>query len=430
MRHVPDSPAEDLHIISPEGHGELHSVDTGEVLEMVLGDDDDLIHEDDEDVLFGRMSVGPDLLNEFDQGLRTRYEEAGITEGGDGDELDLLSGDDSGDDETPRVFEVPADDQFPVLSRALRKSKANKSKAKVVRIDTEASHNDFMCERAVEEISRRMDALEDALYQHEQLDRQMLEDHENNPEAHRAAFAAHEHNVTVLGASVEKLSDASTADDVANAMPRVPLDLPAYCEGKVKCWKDGDDIVCSIRFVSADGGVRVATMSARPKASADAVAQGAMAAGVNPVTVLGALDDLADVACAKRLVKDVAGAALKAHRRLDVCGMAKDGTDDPSLLGDQPGGLYVRPGWLAREDEPVFLMTQGNEKSVAVDAVADVAKQAQNGDQQAKKEMNTLEQVAKHPRGRALGHLVRAAKSKLQDKHKHLKQYTMMGLCL
>jgi hypothetical protein len=118
-------------------------------------------------------------------------------------------------------------------------------------------------------------------------------------------------------------------------MPQVPLDLPDFAKGKVTCYRDGDCVVVSIHFQAADGKGRIATMAARPTANVEELAGWALRSGMNPITILGALPDAVDVACGKRLLRDVAGAALKCQRRVDVVGMDGDG---PLLLGCRGSG--------------------------------------------------------------------------------------------
>lgn len=263
-----------------------------EALTMVLGED--------EDVMFGRMPSGLDesefdYLPPFETEIDVNDKNMFLGEG----------------EESPEMFESPPDEQFPMFKNALRKFKSVEPKSRVVRVDTDDTHDIFMGEKAAKEIRRRVSQVRGAL-----------------------SDGSPRWNNVVLGAAqaISNLSAAKSADDAAEAMPKVPLDLPSYAVGKVKCWRDGDSVVLSMRFAAADGTPRVATMAARPNVDADEVEAWAMRSGVDPVTLLGAVPDVADAVCGKRLLRDVAGAALMVRELPDVQVMG----DEPMLLAAAP----------------------------------------------------------------------------------------------
>lgn len=171
-------------------------------------------------------------------------------------------------------------------------------------------------------------------------------------------------------------------------MDEVPLDLPANTEGKVKCWREGDAVICSLRFATPDGSSRIATTAARPRLDESALVGWALRSGVHPVTVLGAALDVVDVACGKRLVRDLAGAVLSARRRMDVCGMEEG-------------------------DEPVILASPGTSDSTApLAALMYVEQRADIGDPQAKTEMVKMQAAAKTPIGQKIAAPILAESSK------------------
>ena len=136
----------------------------------------------------------------------------------------------------------------------------------MVRLDTEESYVDYLGERAAT-MEERVDALE-----HE------LAAHEADPYAH------------VMGADI-------------------PLSLPPWAEGKVRCWREGDELLCSMRLPGPDGKVRIATTSTSLNGSAAEVCGYAMCAGVDAVDMLGAVPVLSEMLGAGGLLPRLAAAA-------------------------------------------------------------------------------------------------------------------------
>jgi hypothetical protein len=355
---------------------------TKEALAMITS------HED-EDVMFGRMPVGFDL-SEYDA-LPPREEDIAKQEevwaNGDGT-AEFIEDTLQGEDETPVPFVSPAPEVFPIYKQALKHFQAEAPKSKVVRVDTDDTYNDFVSQKVVDELARRVEDLQAAFDTH-------LEDYHGTQrrQAKRAG-------VDVLGAAqaVAQLSQAQDAHEAAAAMPQVPVDLPPFAEGKIKIWKDGDNVICSLRFCSADGKPRVATMAARPQIDMNDIANWIARAGVDPVTVLGVLPDLADVACGKRLVRDVAGAALEAQRRSDVCGM--DGDEDA---------------------EPLLLTSPSGEDTAPLAALMYVEQKADAGNSQAQREMKLLQVAAQTPAGQQIAAPILAESTKRLEKGREMK---------
>jgi hypothetical protein len=420
----------------------MHGDDPGPISDLEREqrhEEEDTMHGERSEEIFGRMSMGMDE-SDFDFMQPYRRLETGAHEGAAGDELDLMSesvpgsvpvpaeeavegevlnshrkwkreqrrqevkgysmpdvldpyparmpevldpysdvrdpyailGDD--EDATPDVFESPTEEQFPVLSKAIAHFKAAEVKPKVVRIDTDKTYDQFVSKKAFEEIVRRVSELRAALEEH--FDKH---EHEEHPGYHQERKQLRKWEEIVSG-DVEALSSAKSAGEALQAMPKVPVDVAPDAEGNIRCWRDGDAVVCSIRF-GTPGGVRIATMMAKPQVDVDDVARRALKAGVDPVVVLGALPELADAACAKRLVRDVAGAALQAQRRYDVCGQ-----DD---AGD--------------EAEPVVLTSRGADEGAApLAAIMHVQQRADAGDPQARSEIKKLKVAASTPSGQQI----------------------------
>jgi hypothetical protein len=358
--------------------------------------------------IIGRMTEGGggDQDNEFDFLPRTEGEMIDQND----EEAEVFAGD---EDVEAVPFEPPAEETFPVFKTALRHFMANEPKSRALRVDTDPTFGEMVCESAVRELDRRVRELRGALEGH--IDEHSTEKHPGYRKKPQRIRVWDE----VLGAvqAVKDLHLAKTTGEAIRAMDEVPLDLPAESQGKVKCWRNGDSIICSMRFSVPDGSSRIATMAARPRVNESEIVGWAMGAGVHPVTVLGAARDLADVACGKKLVRDVAGAALAARRRMDVCGM-EDG------------------------DEPLLLASPGTSESTApLAALMYTEQRADQGDPLAKKEMSKMRSAAKTPLGKkvaapllaestkrlAQGRVEKAAKQKKQTL---AQRYSLMSMWL
>ena len=395
---------DDIEVLPSEGHGYLFDASTNEAMKMILGDDDDFMP----DITVGRMSHGFDP-SEFDLMARNRvYDTANETEGHAGDELDLMSESVLSEGQIPGTVEAVAGDdeiapftsptkEFPVLSAAMTKFKESFSKPRVMRVDTEDSYSDYVSDKVIDDLNRRVTTLEEA-----------LEAHELSPSAHRAAFEAHNldphahQRKEILGA-MDAFAEATSPHEAAALLPQVPIDIPDFAKGKVSCFRDGGCVVVSIRFQAADGSGRVATMAAKPSADAEDVMGCAMRAGLHPVTVLGMLDEAMDRACGQKLLKEIAGAALGCQRRLDVLGMSR-----PILLGVRGTGS---PGMAA------LMHTQ---------------QRADGGDLRAQREVKKLEgsQVGRGALAWARKRLEHGRKEKAKREYNFARRYADMAMVL
>ena len=398
--------ADEITIMQP-GTDELHDVSTDEVFEMVLGTDDD-------DVVFGRMPMGLDP-SEFDylpprevdadedqaqylhapddathpwQGVAPTG--AAITQTLDAGGTTLM-----GDDEMAEPFASPSQEAFPLFKRALKHFRAAETPARLMRVDTDGTYNEFASAAAVRELGRRLNEL-----------RTFAEEHV--ADKHGAPVAPMSEWTDIIGCAqvVHKIRGASTADEATDAMPQVPLDLPDFAKGKVKCWRDGDAVVVSMRFCDANGEPRIATMAAKPRIDADDVLGWAQRSGTDAITVLGVVTDLVHVACGNKLVRDIAGAALKAQRRVDVVGM-----DD---------------------DEPILLVDAGNEGQAPIAALMYVKQLADAGHEQAQDEMALIETAAATPTGQeVMAPVLEEAHARLAEgrQKKRSGQSLLAGCC-
>jgi hypothetical protein len=349
-----------------------------------------------EDETIGRMSEGLDE-SEFDNLPAFEWdltpeeaESADLYTGANPTDASSLTptavhGDDD-DDDKPAPFEQPVE-VFPTFKRALAHFRNASTPLRVVRIDTDKSYNKLVGESALRELDRRVREL-----------RAFVENHVHDLDAHNSLSPSQSlsdwSDVIGCAQTINAIRGAETADDMTDAMS-VPLDLPDYAKGKVKCWRDGDMIVVSLRFSTVDGTPRWATMAGKPRVDAEDVLGWASRAGVDPVTVLGVAMDLADAACGKRLVRDAAQAALSAQRRLDVVDMNMD-------------------------DGPVVLTNvEGDEDQAPLAALMYVMQRADAGDEQAKHEIALIEAAAKTKRGREVAApLLKEARQKLAEGRK------------
>jgi len=267
----------------------------------------------------------------------------------------------SGDEEAAE-FEAPAPEMFPTFKRALAHFRANEPKDRVVRVDNEETYTDLIGDATVRELGRRISELRNVVEEH-------LSDGHGAP---HEALSKWE----VLGAAqaIQDLRSADSVDDAADALPAVPLDLPDFAKSAVRCWKDGDYVVVSVSFGVPDGSKRFATAAAKPRVDADELTGWAMNQGINPMSILGYVTEAAHSACGKKLVRDIAGAALQAQRRFDVCGM----------------------------DGPVILTGLADETHAPLAALMYVQQRADGGDRQAQREMRLMHAAARTPAGKKI----------------------------
>jgi hypothetical protein len=330
------------------------------------------------DIIFGRMPVGLEI-SEFDA-LPARSVD--ISQSGEVNTDEIIVG-----------FDESEDNDFPMFKDAFARFAARESRPRVVRIDTDATYDDFVSDRCCVELARQVAALREALTQH-------------MSDGHGASVFEE-----VLGAAetIASLRRAAHSDEAVAALPKALVDIPDYALGKVQCWRDGDSIVCSMRFAANNGSPRIATMAVKPRIDEEAFVDHAERAGLDPVTVLGLASDVAEAMCGANLLRDTARAALAARTRDDVLGM---------------------------DDEPLMLVSGGDVGAAPLAAVMYVQQRAQAGDLQAQREMQKLARVARTPLGRRIAapllaeanmRLTRGRAKKVQ-RPTFAQRYALMGM--
>lgn len=120
-----------------------------------------------------------------------------------------------------------------------------------------------------------------------------------------------------------RIDTPSTYSEVDTDGPEVALNLPVVAKGNIKAWQDGDHVVVSVHFEDKKGGHKIASMSAKSKASTAEVKD--RVRGLSPFEALGALPEITAQATGQKLVKQVARVAKQAHDDAEVCGM--DGSE-------------------------------------------------------------------------------------------------------
>jgi hypothetical protein len=215
----------------------------------------------------------------------------------------------------PAPFTPVESSQYPIVQQLHRKFKSAMPSEKVVRVDTEESYSDFMADRRapyVADLERRLADLERAVQVHtaDNHGGGKLEALEQRTAGIAEALAAHlehgDHAVDVMGAEVE-----AAREQAALGGTRVPLSLAPWAEGKIDCWRDGDEIYCSVRLPGPDGRVRIATTTTPVAKHVDEVLSYAEDAGVDSVDLLGGevLHGLAEILGGGALVTQICRAA-------------------------------------------------------------------------------------------------------------------------
>jgi hypothetical protein len=150
---------------------------------------------------------------------------------------------------------------FPVFDNLRKRFEVAIPSSKVVRVDTEASYEQFRDARRIPHIDNleaRLRALELA-YIH----------HVSDPDAHHAEHAyAHLDHPESIEAAIPAAIMA-----VKHGGTPVPLDLPAWSASKIDCWKDGSEIICTIKVLGPDGQRRMITTGSPISACIDHVAR-------------------------------------------------------------------------------------------------------------------------------------------------------------
>lgn len=191
--------------------------------------------------------------------------------------------------------------------------------------------------------------------------------------ARYAPYSAH-YQLFHNGVMIDELNKGKGASVLGAADKEIDLALPTWAKDKVKCWQDGGRICCSICFPAADGTTKVATATTPGRDHVQEVLGSALAAGADPVALVGVLPDLTRVLGGRKLIRDLAAAAQHAAKRSEVLGAA-----GPVVLADD---------------------RKGNPQLAAVIALH---QDADYGDPQAQAEVAKLEKIATTDAGKKKG---------------------------
>lgn len=158
---------------------------------------------------------------------------------------------------------------------------------------------------------------------------------------------------------------------VAAPMTHVPLSLPPQFEGKIRCWRDGDEICCSIQLPGPDGQLRIATTGTPAATHAEEVVGYAVGAGVDPVDVLGVLPTVANILGGGSLVPQLAQVAPTLLKAAGKRGVPVSATIAPTV-DPAVAALATMKSMCAKGDQQ------------ACDELAQIQEDADNGDERAR----------------------------------------------
>lgn len=196
----------------------------------------------------------------------------------------------------PAPFALAFASRFPLLHAAYERFRMAFPRKKIVRVDTEQSYGAWRDARRTPylvDLAQRTAALEEA---------QAHEDEEN---------------VVLFGAAVARAAEAAKYGGT-----RVPLSLHPEDAGKIDCWRDGEEVLCSVRFAAA-GAPRVATTGVPFEACVEEAARYADAAGIDPMVIVGALPTIAGI---------LGGSALIGQ----LCQMTRSLREEPEVRRGTP----------------------------------------------------------------------------------------------
>jgi hypothetical protein len=202
--------------------------------------------------------------------------------------------------------------RFPIFEDLRRRFRVMIPRPKLVRLDGEESYAAFRDARRQPYIARlesRLATLEAAYRGH------VSDGHGGDQELLELDF-----DRAVSGD--RDLVDEELAQDVVGTLcevaiggSRVRLPLPDWAEGKVECWQDGGEILCTVRLPAPGGGVALATTAAPLDRHLEEVVEGAMSAGVD-ADVLGEIGvPVARALCGASLVPELCRAASALLKR-------------------------------------------------------------------------------------------------------------------
>ena len=201
---------------------------------------------------------------------------------------------DLGDETAPEPTGLPLYDSLQTrFAEAL-------PKPKMVRVDDQRSYEAFREERRapyVDRLEARLEHLEEEMRAH------LQDGHVGRLAALEAAFERHVSNPTAHSQAV-----VGALTEVAYGGTPIALPLPEAQNGSIACWRDRNEILCSIRLPD-DDGVRIATTAVPIRRAVQETLGAAMSAGVAPDKILLVVPAVAQVLGGLALVPQMCRAA-------------------------------------------------------------------------------------------------------------------------
>ena len=271
-----------------------------------------------------------------------------------------------------RQVAAPTDSSgLPKLRNLYRRLTGSAQRPKLMRVDTPASYGDFVSRKAFKELITRVNDL-----------RAAFEGHAGD--GHGGKGKALPTWGEILG-TMERVSQlrSTAALDNFPTVTEVPLSLPPFCHGNVRCWEEGGAICCSIRVEGPERQECILTAATPLEDHVQELLGYVADAGVDPIDVLGALPALARMFGGGGLIPQLAVAA-------------------PALLDDPEtaeGRSFVRKA-----------IPPANAPLAALMALMQLA---QGGDPQAAAEWQKLARVARSPHGAPLASAMADAQGRM-----------------
>ena len=262
------------------------------------------------------------------------------------------------------IAQVTGEDATPLLTKLLQRFGAGGA-TRLVRVDTEESY-----------AALRADSSPEMAELHEKIAEltQRLDEHIADPEAHeKEAFDYGDEldDVVALGAKA----------DEAEAGKRVEMWLPRRFDGTWQAWREGAFVCASIALPGSDGEIRICTSLEPIVKCVEEMAHHASDAGVSTTAIGGVLPAMGCVLGAGTIMKEMAAAA-------------------PAIL--------ARPEAAHQEPFVVRIEPKG---SPALAALAALAWECKNGNQQACAEWQLLSETGPAAVKQAMGEAIKLIKA-------------------
>jgi hypothetical protein len=190
------------------------------------------------------------------------------------------------------TYEVLGEDaapvELPLYGRIYQAVADSLPAPKLARVDDVASYTDFRAARRepyLAALAARLAALEEA-------------------------FAAHvaDHHADGRVAALEEALERHIAECVNGGEP-IDLPIAACASGEIECWRDGSEILCTVRVPCADGQMRMITSGTPVDAHAAEVVGYAEDEDVAPDDLLSVGGTVLEVVGAARLIDQVTAVA-------------------------------------------------------------------------------------------------------------------------